>query len=314
MLRDLEQPGNAVLSIRGLRGRIGQMALLDCHREFGARSILRRSWCACSLQKVQDLVHCLAAARITEVTEGGEAMDLKGLFDSFYEKLVLRDFLGKVTPGLLFLSGLVFGLFGPETLRSCLDAMTGTTAIAVVGLAWIAGCALQAMGEVRDDHGWFLKTHPKAAKDREEFYLTWARFHRTATPRELVQAERLNVLKEACGNTAVALVVVTVLSWLRWLDRHVLHWTPTPWVLVTLMGLVAAFCLFRMHTVHVARYGAFLAKTIAPPAQNAELSPAPDNAPQPRLTAGEAPASLQASDGQRQQVVQADPAGVSAEP
>lgn len=77
-------------------------------------------------------------------------MDLKGLFDSFYEKLVLRDFFGKIVPGFLFISGIIFSIFGIESLNKLMLNMPTSVFIISIGFSWILGCALQSVSSLLD--------------------------------------------------------------------------------------------------------------------------------------------------------------------
>lgn len=185
-------------------------------------------------------------------------MDLKGLFDSFYEKLVLRDLFGKIVPGYLFMSGIIFGVFGLNVLTESMSNMTTTVSVITVGFSWILGCALQYFGEICQ----LLKTHPPQFPTRKDFYPYWARFHmvKTLGERERVQAERLNVIKEACGNTAVAVALVCLISPICQLARGTLSLYPT--VPLIVLGLGTSYCFWQMHLIHVKRYGEFLENTV----------------------------------------------------
>ncbi|MGH9841861.1 MAG: hypothetical protein ACREEM_24155 [Blastocatellia bacterium] len=154
-------------------------------------------------------------------------MDLKGIFDSLYDKLVLRDLFGKVVPGSAFLLYAFSGLLGLETVDRLLNKMTVTLWVIAIGFAWLIAFALQFLGESCG----MLKTHPSIRqkpeglltstepedyktpdeqKSRNIFYEKWASFHELAESHERVYAERLSVIKEACGNGAVSIALITV--------------------------------------------------------------------------------------------------------
>jgi hypothetical protein len=84
-------------------------------------------------------------------------MDLKHVLDSFYDKLVLRDLVGKIVPGIAFIFSLVAGLTGLDVLDHLPDKMNIFLWVVVVGFAWLLGFALQALGEITH----FLRTHPQ---------------------------------------------------------------------------------------------------------------------------------------------------------
>ena len=164
-------------------------------------------------------------------------MDLEKLFDSFYEKLILRDFLGKIVPGFLFICGVTFSIFGVEALDRFFSEMRATASIMTIGSSWILGCALQYGGEACC----LFRTHPPEFGNRQDGHHYWATFYSTASARELIQAERLNVLKEACGNTAVAIAIVCVISPVCYLWRGAFSWYPA--APLFLLGL--CFITFR---------------------------------------------------------------------
>jgi hypothetical protein len=192
-------------------------------------------------------------------------MDLKHLLDSFYDKLVLRDLVGKVVPGIAFIFSLVAGLIGIDILDHLLDKMTPFLWIVVVGFAWLLGFALQALGEVTH----FLRTHPEGKTSfeidpkppwtRESFYELWAEFHDKSSQHEKIHAERLNVIKEACGNATIsissALFFACIGIWKRIIDFT----TISPFLFV---GLILSGLLLKMHVTHIERYGEFVFRTI----------------------------------------------------
>ena len=294
-------------------------------------------------------------------------MDLRGLFDGLYDKLVLRDLFGKVVPGSAFLLYAFSALLGIDTVDRFLNKMTVVLWVIAIGFAWLLAFALQFLGEscgmlrthpsihqkqeepkdgtgfskvcrwlvrvfgasfkiteqslkslktegvpddvleklqgiknqkVRNEERFLdlLKTtigddrtvtfkssimkhavfgtffrkfqglkEPKTSdeqKARDEFYGEWASFHELAEPHERVYAERLSVIKEACGNGAVSITLITiglVFSLIeRWMGgKEELY----PLWLFTVLATVLAISLRQMHIKHVERYGHFVKKT-----------------------------------------------------
>jgi hypothetical protein len=130
-------------------------------------------------------------------------MEAKHIIDSIYDKLILRDLIGKVVPGAVSMLSVAIGLYGPDGVNRLLAELHWSLIIIGAGVAWLMGFALQYIGEVIG----LLKTHPGGRKSsRSEFFPNWAEFHAFATDHQKIHAERLNVIKEACGNGAVALV------------------------------------------------------------------------------------------------------------
>jgi hypothetical protein len=184
-------------------------------------------------------------------------MELKPLFDSFYDKMVLRDLFGKAVPGVLFMMCAIGGLLGADTLGKIADHLNLASWIVAAGLAWLLGFALQYLGELSH----LLRTHPRCNGryvNRDAFYSTWAAFHELASPHEKVHAERLNVIKEACGNAAISLAFAAAFFAVGNRQRHVALNEAAPLIVVCLILFLS---LWRMHVRHVERYGDFLYNT-----------------------------------------------------
>src|SRR5262245_9511307 len=169
----------------------------------------------------------------------------KPFFDSCYDKLVLRDLFGKIVPGIALLLGAVGGLLGLEVIEILLSKLSVALWVITLGFAWLVGFALQDLGQALG----LLRTHPHGRKltvsedvlrhhqvptlagptrelssatgedPRDIFYGTWAYFHDVASPYEKVHAERLNIIKEGCGNAAIAVACTLIFAvlgcWLR---------------------------------------------------------------------------------------------------
>jgi hypothetical protein len=80
--------------------------------------------------------------------------DLRSLFDAFYERLVLRDFLGKVVPGLILLftvcaSVAWVNLTSVEfsNLVKILIKLSFLGWLVIFGAAWLIAFAIQAFGQ-----------------------------------------------------------------------------------------------------------------------------------------------------------------------
>ena len=181
-------------------------------------------------------------------------MDLKPLFDSFYDKLVLRDLFGKVVPGMGFIFSAIAGLEGIAAAELVFAKLEVFPRFVVLGAAWLAGFALQYLGEVLH----VLRTHPHGEdgkQTRDTFFPEWIAFHNQATPHEKIHAERLNVIKEACGNAAISLLCAMAFLVVGMMQRG----QPLDTAITVLaLGAIVAFCLWRMHVIHVERYGDFV--------------------------------------------------------
>jgi hypothetical protein len=186
-------------------------------------------------------------------------MEMKGIFDSLYDKLILRDIFGKVVPGTLLISAVVVSLSGPDVTYQLIDKMTFVLWMAVIGFAWLIGFALQYIGERLR----LLRTHPPgrdSSETRQAFYPKWAKFQRLATDYEKLHAERLNVIKEACGNASISLLLTSLV----FCAKLIKDGNMKSLIALLFVGFVLAiaFCLWRMHIIHVERYGEFVENTI----------------------------------------------------
>jgi len=132
------------------------------------------------------------------------------LIESLYTRLVLRDLFGKVLPGSLVLVGayVAFLSDAPSPTRTILrlaEAPFGLWAI-LVPLAWLTSFAIQAAGELFG----LIRYYPKRVESQAEVASQLAEFMSKATPAERQVHERLVVIKEACGNGYLALLVTAV--------------------------------------------------------------------------------------------------------
>ena len=210
-------------------------------------------------------------------------MDLRALLDSFYDKLILRDLVGKVVPGIAFIVALISGLIGLDVLGQLMTRMTTFVWVVVIGFAWLLAFALQGLGEITT----VLRTHPRGRRleneryrplkppwTRHDFYRLWANFHKVASTHEKIHAERLNVIKEACGNATVSMASAVAFAgvgvWLRSV-------APSSVLPFGVIGLLIAGLLWRMHIEHVERYGEFVVDTIEFHKEN------PDQPNEPRV-------------------------------
>ncbi|MGB0721642.1 MAG: hypothetical protein ACPGU7_04520 [Gammaproteobacteria bacterium] len=176
--------------------------------------------------------------------------DLTGLFDALYSKLLLRDFFGKVVPGAVVICALGFVVVGSAEVERFVQSAGFWPGLVILGFAWLIGFAVQAFGEVTKLIGYH---------DYETgalFYKRRKLFIEHTDAREHQQLERLVVIKEACGNGYVALLLGGVLVSLDFvvtsgLSSTVLlasaHWH----AIVFFVVLIAA--LAKMHRIQIKR-------------------------------------------------------------
>jgi len=220
--------------------------------------------------------------------------ELKDLFESFYSKLVLRDFFGKVIPGALVVGSFVY----PRIIATCVGGLTSPWLwLLFIGLAWVAAFAIQALGEI---HGW-IRYYPRileclawekvVERDPELKHLTgvglaglgppdhergdknWQDFitHfnvNVSDPAQIMQRERLVVIKEACGNTYLAFIFTSLKVIADLVLRHLVDSTlPGPHAFLAaptlVLALVVIYYLRRMHFIHVDRQFRFMISAVS---------------------------------------------------
>jgi hypothetical protein len=199
-----------------------------------------------------------------------EPSELRSLFDAFYDRLVLRDFFGKIVPGLVFL-GTVWVSFAsnetePASFITNLAELSALGWIAIFGAAWITAFALQAFGEsfpaTDRTKRLILYYSPELFDDDEAWYKFFVDFRKKATPDERVQCERFVVIKEACGNGYVSLGVSVLFAVAIYAFRLFFADDPESgevserkylWLPVLLIALFLVSYLGKMHRSHVDR-------------------------------------------------------------
>jgi len=128
--------------------------------------------------------------------------ELTNIFDAFYSRFVLRDLLAKMLPGMI----LIFALWS----ASATTGFVGIYAILSFGVwlvllavAWVSGFAVQSFGK------WLrLIKHLPDGVDAKEFWKMEFEFYTRLGIEEQRRYELFGVIKQTCGNTFVALLVL----------------------------------------------------------------------------------------------------------
>ncbi len=179
--------------------------------------------------------------------------DVSGIFDSLYSRLILRDLLAKILPGTILLATVAYAALPTETFRTLLDPPLWL-ALSTLGSGWLTAFAVQGLGE----RSGFIKNDPSGFK-RKDTYKLMVEFDRRATSSQQMQAERLLVIKEACGNGSLALLLSALLTIVLWPLRvlaykaslaGMLRMVWWPFVPLLILYLVAACSLRYMHLLH----------------------------------------------------------------
>lgn len=227
--------------------------------------------------------------------------DLKGLFDAFYERFILRDFFGKIIPGFIILSAIGGSLTSQKEVLNVLGDISFGGWLIAIGFAWILGFAVQGFGDITrwiiyypqpEDRiprpiRWIARREIRDVQrgrvfrsDREwyDFNNDFSRNIRNRPEATSVrqQVERFVVIKEACGNSYVAislsLSIVVLYAIIMSLVRlykfgsifeHISLFDRIDMVLgyglTVLVAFGAMVFLGKMHFVHVRRQYEFMA-------------------------------------------------------
>lgn len=116
------------------------------------------------------------------------------------------DIFAKVLPGLIVIFALVISLSSIEEAYRRISCLSQGEWFAVIVIAWIVGYAVQSIGEFTH----LIRYHPKCVTT-EEWYKQMAKFRSSNTYEAYKLAfYRLGLVKEACDNTYVALILAIV--------------------------------------------------------------------------------------------------------
>ena len=129
------------------------------------------------------------------------------LFSDLYNKFILRDFAGKIVPGMILLYSVGAMFIGQKDTCQIVRKISPVVTALIAGAAWSMMLGLQAFSEVAG----IWKYFPTSGSTEPEFIQKTIRivqFQWCATDIELLQYERFVVIKEATGN----LLTVALLS------------------------------------------------------------------------------------------------------
>lgn len=121
-----------------------------------------------------------------------------------YENFVLRDFLGKVLPGILTLAALVSHTDYSYKLLQQTQTLTTVQLLGVVGLAWLVGLALEAVPILLN-----FDTLWSNDAERESHYKRLLDLDKVPASHKKI-FERMWVLSSATRNSAIAMFTVAI--------------------------------------------------------------------------------------------------------
>jgi hypothetical protein len=204
--------------------------------------------------------------------------DIPGIFDSLYSRLILRDVFAKILPGTIVTAAVLNAVLPLNTFLTLLEPSLWL-ALGMLAWGWLAAFAIQGLGERYK----FLEANPRGF-DRPDMYKLMVHFDSKATHSQQMHAERLLVIKEACGNGSIALLLAAILTIVLWPFRLWATasplWATTlanlwPFVPLATLYVVAALALKYMHHCHVKHHLSYMEAVI----DHATRSPANAGAP-----------------------------------
>jgi hypothetical protein len=181
---------------------------------------------------------------------------LVGAIRYFYEQWILRDVLGYVTPGAILLVVVMGQLIGWESLMKLLRGLPALAFLPIFGLLFIAGFAMQNVGERLG----LLRWHDRSSD--EQHLKTLYQFHyQNITlendPRSGAGGwtertrERISVKKNMSGTALIALILSSIFTLIyQGVRMPTLSSTWKTWATLVLIALlVGLLCwgLFRGH-------------------------------------------------------------------
>jgi hypothetical protein len=136
---------------------------------------------------------------------------MEAVVTGLYTEFLLRDFAGKVVPGLFFAFSVLCLFYTPKDIMSCISQILAI----IFCLAWTFPLGMQNLAE--SIHLWNIHLWQyfpdadigaqilvPASENRSETFIQdqirIVEFQRMACPDEKNQYERFVVIKEACGN------------------------------------------------------------------------------------------------------------------
>jgi hypothetical protein len=187
---------------------------------------------------------------------------LPALFSDLYTKFLLRDFVGKIVPGSILLFSLVAMFVGPRDALAKVTKAPTVVLIVLAGFVWTVTLGVQSLSERLGIWAYFPSQVEGAIQTEQDFGKSTMRiveFQWCATDGEKLQYERFVVIKEACGNLFVE-VLLSVPCWLLLAAKpymkslKALRWQRVlSWSILFVISTSVIYGLGRMHWQHVQR-------------------------------------------------------------
>ena len=175
--------------------------------------------------------------------------ELEGLFNAFFNRFILQEILGKVLPGAILLFSLYIALASPDITVSemfiLIKSLPFISWLLLFSVSWITSYVIQIFGELPKPFKLLLFYGPWIPDD-VFWYKKKIRFNEVATAYERSMFQRLVNIKKGCGNTAISLLLSSIILAIFWNDR-----LENIGFLITLF--VGGIILLYMHRIHAKR-------------------------------------------------------------
>jgi hypothetical protein len=226
------------------------------------------------------------------------------IFRNLYTGFLLRDFAGKIVPGIFLLFALAAMFCRPSRLIEYVKTETPAHALMLIaGFAWVMTLGIQSVSEGVGIWNYFIEPPSSQAQAADSHKVGFVRnlltggsdaefdrdtlrvddFQANATEDEKQQYERFVVIKEACGNLYVAMVL-SLPAWMyvclsnkpnfvQWVQPVASRIPSTRVLLVGTYGVLLLVGLHRMHIQHANRQFFFADKIAAKHALEKQKKP-----------------------------------------
>lgn len=196
--------------------------------------------------------------------------DWSNLFESFYTGFVIRDVVAKVTPGLVLAMGIATLFVTPSALFIWFRDLPSPLWFLVVASAWLLGLAIQSFAEL---HIWWIRVDSSSTLERVGLLWYWPLglsgsdwskvlvasrylFASGNYSDHAARFERFEAIKEACGISYVAILLLLVIRAMAFGITTKCLWCQPPLpveYLLFFFTLGFLILLRRMHIMNVWR-------------------------------------------------------------
>lgn len=180
------------------------------------------------------------------------------IFDAFYNRFVLLDFFGKITPGAVVLATLIIILIEPPPKPMDYLNISPWILILFFTISWIIGIAVSGIGDYTN----LIILYPKTIS-RDIWYQYLSEFTNNASSWDYNQFMRFAILKEACGNAYIAFSISLILIIIKSFTK--LYYGDPSWLLngftLVLTELFFIVSLRHMHFEYAQRQFEYMIKS-----------------------------------------------------